>query len=192
MGPTVRELCSNSPGPNSPCPDSPYPGGGVPPWFALTVKHQHERSVEGALASSGVDTFLPLYRLRRRWSDRSIDLDAPLFPGYVFGRFAAGDRVRVLRTPGVARIVGFGGLPAPVAPSEIDGIRAALASKLPIGPWPYPKPGDRVRIESGPLRGLEGALVRQKDALHLVLSVELLQRSLAIEVTAETISPVRL
>jgi len=187
MGPTVRELC-----PNNPCPNSPCPNGEVAPWFALTVRHQHERSVEGALACSGVDTFLPLYRSRRRWSDRSMELDAPLFPGYVFGRFAAGDRVRVLRTPGVARIVGFGGLPAPVAPSEIDGIRAALASKLPIGPWPYPKPGDRVRIESGPLRGLEGALVRQKDALRLVLSVELLQRSLAIEVTAETISPLRL
>jgi|HubBroStandDraft_5_1064220.scaffolds.fasta_scaffold384560_1 transcription antitermination factor NusG len=197
MGPTVRELCLNSPGlnspgPNSTCSNSPGLNNEVAPWFALTVKHQHERSVEGALAWSGMDTFLPLYRSRRRWSDRSMEVDAPLFPGYVFGRFALGDRVRVLRTPGVARIVGFGGMPAAVAEGEIDGIRAALASKLPIGPWPYPKPGDRVRIESGPLRGLEGALVRQKDALRLVLSIELLQRSLAIEVAAETISPLRL
>jgi transcription antitermination factor NusG len=173
MGPTMRELC---PQPN---------------WFAVTVKHQHERSVEGALAANGVDTFLPMYRSRRRWSDRSKDLDAALFPGYIFGRFAPGDRARVLRTPGVSSIVGFGGWPAPVTSREIDEIRAALASKLPIGPWPYPKPGDRVRIEAGPLRGIEGTLLRDKAGLRLVLSVELLQRSLAVEVEAEMISPVR-
>jgi transcription antitermination factor NusG len=176
MGPTVREPC---------------PGEEKHAWFALTVRHQHERSVEGALAANGVDTFLPLYRSRRRWSDRSKELDAPLFPGYVFGRFVPGDRVRVLRTPGVSAIVGFGGLPAPVSAREIEGIRAALASKLPIGPWPYPKRGDRVRIEGGPLRGVEGTLLREGDGLRLVLSVELLQRSLAVEVEAEMISPVR-
>ncbi len=176
MGPTVRELCSS---------------GEPPAWFALTVKHQHERSVEGVLSASGVTTFLPLYRSRRQWSDRSKELDAPLFPGYVFGQFEPSQRARVLRTPGVSTIVGFGGLPAQVASHEIDGIRAALASKLPIGPWPYPKPGDRVRVESGPLRGVEGILLRESGALRLVLSVEMLQRSLAVEVEAAMVSPVR-
>ena len=79
-------------------------------WFALTVKHQHERRVEGVLRAAGVDTFLPLYRARRQWSDRVKDLDAPLFPGYVFSRFTLRDRARVVGTPGVVRIVGFAGL----------------------------------------------------------------------------------
>lgn len=181
MGPTVRELC----------PSGFPPDSGEPQWFALSVKHQHERSVEAALSTTGLDAFLPLYRARRRWSDRMKEMDAPLFPGYVFGWFAAGERTRVLRIPGVARIVGFGGVPTPVGSEEIDGIRAALASKLPIGPWPYPKTGQRVRIETGPLRGMAGILVEVKDALKLVVSVELLQRSLAVEVGAEAISPVR-
>jgi transcription antitermination factor NusG len=191
MGPTVRELRPPEPlGRLEPL-DRAEPGSSEPGWFALTVKHQHERQVEGALSANGVEPFLPLYRVRRRWSDRVKELDAPLFPGYVFGRFTARERVRVLRIPGVGHIVGFGGLPAPVAPHEIEGIRAALASKLPIGPWPYPKVGERVHIDCGPLQGLEGTLLRQTDALRLVLSIEILQRSLAIEVAPEMISPLR-
>ncbi len=191
MGPTVRELCARELSTNDAAGSGSDAGSAEPCWFALTVKHQHERSVEGALSASGVEPFLPLYRARRRWSDRLKELDAPLFPGYVFGRFAARERVRVLRIPGVARIVGFGGFPAPVAPAEIDSVRAALASKLPVGPWPYPKAGERVRIDCGPLRGVEGTLLEQKDSLRLVISIELLQRSLAIEVASEIISPLR-
>jgi transcription antitermination factor NusG len=186
MGPTVREPCARESGSSEAAAVAAEPR-----WFALTVKHQHERSVEGALSHGGVEPFLPLYRARRRWSDRSKELEAPLFPGYVFARFASGDRVRVLRVPGVGRIVGFGGLPVPVQPQEIDSIRAALASKLPIGPWPYPKVGQRVRIDCGPLQGVEGTLLEQKDSLRLVVSIELLQRSLAIEVASEMISPLR-
>jgi transcription antitermination factor NusG len=169
----------------------PYPDADGWQWFALTVRHQHERSVEGVLCAAGVDTFLPLYRARRRWADRVKDLDAPLFPGYVFARFPLRDRVRIVKTPGVARIVGFAGLPAPVAEQEIDTVRAALASKLPLGPWPYLlKAGGRVRIERGPLRGLEGTLLREGNCLRLVLGVELLQRSLAVEVDPEMIGPI--
>jgi transcription antitermination factor NusG len=160
-------------------------------WFALAVKHQHERRVQAALCANGVDAFLPLYRARRRWSDRAKDLDAPLFPGYLFGRFAWSDRARIGNTPGVSRIVGFAGLPAPVTEREIEGVRAALASQLPFGPWPYPlKPGGLVRIERGPLRGIEGTLLREGSCLRLVLGVELLQRSLAVEVDPEMIAPV--
>lgn len=181
MGLTLRELCI----------DNQAGEQRASPWFALTVKHQHERSVAGALAANGVDTFLPLYRVRRRWSDRVRELEAPLFPGYIFGRFDGGSRVRVLAIPGVRHIVGFGGSPAPLQTGDLDAIRAALAAKLPIGPWPYPQPGDRVRIESGPLRGVEGTLLRERDALRLVLSVELLHRAVAVEVPAEAISPLR-
>jgi transcription antitermination factor NusG len=180
MGLTVRELRLDVGLDADPC-----------QWFALTVKRQHERRVEGVLRAAGVDTFLPLYRARRQWSDRVKDLDAPLFPGYVFGRCSLRDRARIVKTPGVARIVGFAGLPAPVAQQEIEGVRAALASKLPLGPWPYfSRAGGRVRIERGPLRGLEGTLLREGSCLRLVLGVELLQRSLAVEVDPEMIGPI--
>lgn len=174
MGLTVRELCSHS------C-----------SWFALNVRHQNEKRVENALKAGGVDTFLPLYHSRRRWSDRVIDVDLPLFPGYVFGKFSLEERVRILRTPGVTRIVSFAGSPAPVPERELADVRAALASKLPLGPWPYLRAGDPVRIERGPLRGLEGTLLREVGGLRLVLSVELLQRSLAVEIESESIFPVR-
>jgi len=172
-----------------PCPDRPGADGRQ--WFALTVKYQHERRVESVLSANGVDTFLPLYRARRQWSDRSKDLEAPLFPGYVFGRFHLDDRTRIVTTPGVARIVGFAGLPAAVTEQEIEGVRAALASKLPVGPWPYLlKAGDRVNIVRGPLRGLEGTLLREGSCLRLVLGVELLQRSLAVEIDPDMIGPI--
>jgi transcriptional antiterminator NusG len=179
-GLTMRELC-------------PDAGREADPrqWFALTVKHQHERRVEEVLRGAGVDTFVPLYRARRQWSDRVKDLQAPLFPGYIFSRFPWRDRARIMSMPGVVRIVGFAGLPTPVTEQEIDGVRAALASKLPLGPWPYLlEAGRRVRIEHGPLRGLEGTLLREAGCLRLVLGVELLQRSLAVEVDPEMLAPI--
>jgi transcription antitermination factor NusG len=184
MGLTVREPCPKV-GPDA------GPETDLRKWFALTVKYQHERRVEGVLCAAGIDTFLPLYRARRQWSDRVKDLDAPVFPGYVFGRFAVRDRARIVSTPGVARIVGFAGLPAPVSEQEIEGVRAALASRLPLGPWPYLlKTGGRVRIERGPLRGIEGTLLREGSCFRLVLGVELLQRSLAVEVDPEMLGPI--
>ena len=120
-----------------------------------------------------------------------MDRDVPLFPGYVFGKFSIDERVRVLRTPGIARIVGFAGTPAAVPDREIADVRAALESNLPLGPWPYLRTGDRVRIEDGPLRGVEGTLLRQSGKLRLVLSVEMLQRSVAVEIDPDSVDPVR-
>lgn len=173
MGLTMRELC----------PDAPQ-------WFALSVKHQHEKPVDRVLLSAGVETFVPLFRARRRWSDRIRQSELPLFPGYVFGRFPFRDRVRVLNTPGVGKIVGFAGKPAPVPDQQIEGIRAALRAELPVGPWPFMKPGDRVRVEHGPLRGVEGRLSYEKSGVRLVIDVELLQRSVAIEVDADMLARV--
>jgi transcription antitermination factor NusG len=160
-------------------------------WFALTVKHQHERRVEGVLCANGVQTFLPVFRSRRQWSDRIKQQEAPLFPGYVFGRFSLPERVSVLKTPGVARIVGFGGVPVPLEDQEVGSIRTALASDLALRPWPYLHAGDKVRIERGPLRGVEGILLREKTGFRLVLGVEILQRSVAVEVDPEMVAPVR-
>lgn len=164
---------------------------GHPRWYALSVKHQHERRAEIALGWKGFEALAPTYRARRTWSDRSKNLDLPLFSGYVFCRFDFAERIPVLDTPGIARIVGFGNGPAPVADEEIAAIKMVVASRLPVRPWPHLKPGDRVRIEDGPLRGVEGTLLREKDSLRLVLGVELLQRSIAVELEPESVVPLR-
>lgn len=157
-------------------------------WFALGVRHQCERRVEGALDAHGVETFVPVFRARRPWSDRVKQREAPLFPGYVFGRFSYREHLRVLQTPGVAWIVGFGGVPAPLEDGEIGNLRSALASNLDFRPWPHLHTGDRVRIERGPLRGVEGILLREKPGFRLVLGVEMLRRSVAVEVDPELVT----
>jgi len=159
-------------------------------WYALTVPYQHERQTEKALQSRGLETLVPVYRSRRQWSDRVKDVEMPLFAGYILCHFDLSDRLQVLDTPGVARIVGFGGAPAALEDSEIAAIQRIVGSKLPLAPWPYLKAGDRVRVEHGPMRGVEGSLLRTKDSLHLVVNVEVLQRSVAVEVDREAVVPI--
>lgn len=150
------------------------------PWFVTTVRPQHEAAVVQQLAVREIEHFAPTYRVLRRWSDRKKTLDAPLFPGYVFCRFEAGHRARVLKTPGVTSIVGFGGEMAPVAADEMDRVRAMVGSGLAVEPLPYLHQGDRVRILQGPLTGMEGLIVQIKSDWRLVVSVTLLQRSVAV------------
>jgi len=161
-------------------------------WYALSVRHQHEQAVRAALVFRGFDVVAPTYRARRRWSDRVKEVDLPLFSGYVFCRFPFAQRVRVMDAPGVARVVEFGGAPAEISDAEIEAIQAVAASKLPVRPWPYLKLGDRVRIEHGPLRGLKGILLREevREQWRLVIGVEMLQRSLAVELEAEMVAAV--
>lgn len=159
-------------------------------WYALTVKHQHEVAARSALEFRGFEALAPTYRTRRRWSDRVKEIDLPLFAGYLFCRFAFTERMMVTDTPGVARVVEFGGAPVEVSEVEIASIRAVMDSKLPVRPWPYLKPGDRVRMAHGPLRGVEGTLLREdRQRLQLVIGVEMLQRSLAVEVEANMVTP---
>jgi len=161
------------------------------PWYALTVKHQHEVAARSALQFKGFEALAPTYRARRRWSDRVKEIGLPLFAGYVFCRFAFNKRIEVIDVPGVARVVEFGGAPAEISEAEITAIRTVMDSKLPLLPWPFLKLGDRVRVEWGPLRGVEGTLLRQeKDRLQLVIGIEMLQRSLAVEVEADMVTPV--
>jgi transcription antitermination factor NusG len=159
-------------------------------WFALTVKPQHERVAAQALESKGLEFFLPLYRARRRWSDRIKESSLPLFPGYVFCRFACGERAQVLATPSVRSVVSFGRTPAPVVEEELHAVRSILASGLLAGPWPFLNVGQTVRIEAGPLSGLEGILVQLKDVCRVVVSVQLLQRSVAVEIDRDVLRPV--
>jgi transcription antitermination factor NusG len=138
-----------------------------------------------------MESFLPLYRSRRRWSDRTRVLDLPLFPGYVFCRFHPELLLPVVTTPGVVQIVGSGKQPHPIADEEIAAIQRMLHSGSEIEPWPYLKAGQKVRILDGPLFGVEGLLVEVKNRRRLVVSVHLLQRSVAVEVDRDCIGPPR-
>jgi transcription antitermination factor NusG len=164
--------------------ERPEPGVGAD-WYALYARHQHEKNVARLLASKGMEVFLPLYRTTRDWSDRKKELSLPLFPCYVFVRRAVEHRLLILRTPGVHSFVEFGGLPAPVPQEEIEGIRRAVARPEGVEPYPFLKCGEWARVISGPLEGLEGILVRKKNHCRLVLSVEMLEKSVAVEVEAK-------
>jgi len=135
--------------------------------------------------------FLPLYKCRKRWSDRVKEVEAPLFPGYLFCRLNPQDRLPILKTPGVIQVVGINRTPTAVDEHEIQAIQAMVASGIPNQPWPFLATGDRVRIESGPLSGLEGILIEFKGNHRLVLSVTLLQRSVAVEIDSAFVSSMR-
>ena len=152
------------------------------PWFALQVRTRHELSVANFLRHRGYDPLVPFYQCRKAWSDRIKVFDAPLFPGYLFCRLSIHHRLPVLMAPGVIQIVGTRGRPQPVDEAEISALQAMVASGLPNRPWPYLKTGDRVQIERGPLRGLEGILVEIRGGHRLILSVTLLERSVAVEI----------
>src|SRR6185436_19047058 len=138
----------------------------------------------------GYEVFLPLYRDRRRWSDRVKELELPLFPGYLFCRFDVTKRLPILTTPGIVQVVGLGKTPLPIEEKEIAAIQSIVISRLNAQPWPYLKVGQKVRIEQGRLTGLEGILIALKKTHRLVVSVSLLQRSVAVEVDHDWASPV--
>ena len=159
-------------------------------WHAAYTRHQHEKSVAEGLAGRGVEVFLPVYDAVRRWHDRQKRLSLPLFPCYVFFRSDDSRRMKVLSTPGVHSIVGFGGQPAVIEKCQIDAIRAAVESRLPIEPHPFLRYGDRIRVKFGPLAGVEGILTRKRGLTRLVLSADLLQKSVSVEVDADCIEKI--
>ena len=159
-------------------------------WFALTVKPRHEKAAAQNLRVKGLETMLPVYLARHQWSDRVKTVELPLFPGYVLCQLRREERLKALTTPSVTSIVGFAGVPVPIPEQEISAIRRMVESRLPIQPWPYLRPGEQVRIESGALAGVQGTLVREKSDFRVVVNIELLQRSVAVEVDRATLSPV--
>jgi transcription termination/antitermination protein NusG len=159
------------------------------PWFAIRVKSQCEKMVSDALRYKGYEEFLPLYWSQRFWSDRIKRIQLPVFAGYLFCRFDLPDRNAILKTPGVCNIVGQGGVPHPVDSRELENIRTSLNSGRKIEPWQGFEIGDRVRIGQGPLRGIEGMLLRFKGSTHLVLGIQLLQRSIAVEIDEACVAP---
>ncbi len=151
-------------------------------WYALYTAPRHEKFVADQIDRQGIACFLPLYRSVRRWKDRRKELAMVLFPGYVFVRMALQNRVRVLQLPGAVRLVGFNGQPAALPPEEIEDLRTRLSGSTNIEPHPYLSAGRRVRVRSGPLRGLEGIIVRTKERCRIVLTIHLIMRSVAVEV----------
>lgn len=162
------------------------------PWFALQVRARHELGITNYLCGQGYESFLPLYKCRKRWSDRVKEVQSPLFPGYLFCRFDPQDRLPVMKIPGVMQIVGANRVPLPVDEVEISAIQTLVASGMPNQPWPFLQVGERVRIESGSLCGIEGILMDFKGTHRLVLSITLLQRSVSVEIDSALVSPTSL
>ncbi len=159
------------------------------PWYALHVRPRYEKQISQTLKSKGFEEFLPLYTSRRRWSDRWKTVEFPLFPGYLFCRLSEEIRLPVLTIPGVIRVVGAGGLWIPVNEQEIQAVLKIVKSGLAAEPWPYLKSGQRVLIVEGKLAGLEGIFLKKKGVQRVVVSIELLQRSVAVEIDASWIRP---
>ncbi len=180
MGLTERELC----------PRRRLFMSTDPQWFAATVRPQHEAAVARAFETRGFEPFSPTYEMRSQWTDRSKTLRRPLFPGYVLCRFERSAKATVVKTPGVTSIVGFGGVAVPIADDEVERVKTMVASELPLQPWPFLEQGDRVRIEQGPLRGLDGFVVRGQDDYRLVVNVTFLRRSVSVSVDRHSLAPI--
>jgi transcription antitermination factor NusG len=153
-----------------------------PQWYAIHTRSRHEKTVAEQLLGRSVDHFLPLYETVRKWKNGRFKVRLPLFPGYLFVRILLKDRLQVVQVPGVVGLVGFSGVPAPLPPAEIETIRDALEKGVHAEPHPYLKVGSRVRIKAGPLGGLNGILLRKKGQLRVVVSVDLIMRSIATDV----------
>ena len=156
----------------------------------MQVRPRQEKFVSAALDAKGYEQFLPLYMSRRAWSDRTKEVQLPLLDGYVFCRLNPASRLPILTIPGVNHFVGFGKTPASIPDDEIEALRAIVHAGVPSHPWPFLKVGQRVHVIQGPLRNLEGILVQIKGIDRLVISVNLLQRSVAVQIDRNWVSPV--
>lgn len=163
-----------------------------PNWYALFVQHNKERSVAAHLDAMGVVRMLPLYSVRRRWSDRIQKVSVPLFPGYAFCKVSLdGTGPRILGIPGVMRFVGFGRRPAPIPENEVDIIQQLDNNSRSYRPWSFLVPGKVVRVEQGPFRGLSGKIIQVRKYSYLVVSLDFLQRSVAVELSYEDVLPLQ-
>jgi len=160
-------------------------------WYAAYTCTRHEKRVAQQLSERHVENFLPVYRSVRRWKDRRKELQLALFPSYVFVRVDLKDRLQVLQLPGVVNFVTFQGTPAPMLDREIETLRQGNENPTQIAPHPYLKVGRRVFIKSGPFAGAEGILVRRRDGCRVIISIDLLMRSVAVEVDEADIGAAR-
>ena len=162
----------------------------APHWYALYTNPRHEKVVARQLKERCVENFLPLYRTWHRWKDRRKQVELALFPGYVFVRIEEQDKLHVLRVPGAVNLVSFNGKLAAVPEPEIKALRNALDNEVCAEPCPYLRVGRKVRVVRGPMAGAEGILSRKKDKSRVVISVEVLMRSVALEIDGTDLEPV--
>ncbi len=155
-----------------------------PHWYASYTRSRYEKVVAKDLNERGVECFLPLYEKIHHWAHDHRRVQLPLFPGYVFVHIPLRDRIGVLQTPGVVRLVTVKGMPAPIEDMEIETLRHALTHSVHSEPCPYIKLGQQVQIDSGPLRGLRGKVLRKNHHMRVVISIELLMRSILVDVDA--------
>jgi transcription antitermination factor NusG len=158
-------------------------------WYAAYTCANHEKRVAAELGRRDVEHFLPLYASTRRWKDRRVQLELPLFPGYVFVRLALCQRLRVVQIPGLVCLVGFGGLPTALPETEMEIMRSGLSQNLRAEPHPFLTVGRHVKITGGPFAGLEGVLKRKRNSLRVVVSLSLIQRSVAVDADIEDVAP---
>ena len=151
-------------------------------WFALRVRPRCEKLVADALHAKGYEEFLPTHQERHHWSDRVAIVEVPLFASYVFCRFDVRLRLPILTTPGVQAVIGIGKIPQAIPDDEIESLRILVASRLDLHPWPFLHVGRRIQIVGGPLSGAEGIVLSIKNQHRLVVSVTMLQRSVAVEI----------
>jgi transcription antitermination factor NusG len=162
----------------------------VPQWFAAYTTTRHEKAVAEHCAMREIEAFLPLYRTQRLWKNGCrMNLELPLFPSYIFVRIGPRERVRVLELPGVLSLVSTAGKPVPLPESDIEALRSSLPF-IKCEPHPYLVIGERVRIRAGSLEGMEGILLRKKGLLRVVLSLDLIMQSVAVEVDADNVEPI--
>jgi transcription antitermination factor NusG len=171
-------------------PNSEQAPGEGSSWWAIYTRHQHEKTVADMLVTKGFDVFLPLYESVRRWKDRKKMLELPLFPCYVFVRGNFHNKLQVVTTPGVHMILYRGENVAVIPETEMQAIRTVIEGRFRVEPHPFLKCGDRVRVMRGSLEGVEGILTRKKNLVRLVLSVDMLAQSVAVEVNASDVEPV--
>jgi transcription antitermination factor NusG len=161
----------------------------VSQWYAAYTCPRHEKYVARQLDERSIDSFLPLYRSLRRWKDRRKQIELPLFPGYVFVHFDLQQRLRILGLPGVVRLVSFNGQPATLPEHDIETLRKGLDLQIYAEPHPYLRVGRKVRVVHGLMAGTEGILVRKKEKYRLVISLDAIMRSIAVEVDAADVQP---
>lgn len=161
-------------------------------WYALQVRPHFEKIVTRHLQHKGFSEYLPLYKPRRRWSDRVKEMDLPLFSGYTFCKFDVQQKLQILVAPGVLSIVGIGRTPTPISDKEIASIERVVQSGLQYEPWPFTKVGQAGVVAKGSLAGLEGIAVEVKATFRLVVSLPLLQRSVAVEIERDCVEPIQL
>lgn len=158
-------------------------------WYAAYTRPRHEKRVAEELVRRDVEAYVPLYETARLWKNGRHFVRVPLFPGYAFVRIALCDRLNVLRVPGVVNLVEFSGKPAPVEEVEIEGLKRALSQGRNVEPHPFVTEGQKVRITSGPLTGLQGIVTRRKARMHVVVTIELIQRSVSVEIDSMEVEP---